>query len=77
MNTELCNTLYIQIEASRLSNGVTTVSIDSSSPIVHLGVYLGIGTGHETRATAGALQIIKNCWYASFLFRNYIKLSID
>lgn len=61
-----------QIEASRLSNGVTTVSIDSSSPIVHLGVYLGIGTGHETRATAGSLQIIKNCWLGTTTRRTLI-----
>jgi len=60
------------MEASRLSNGVTTVSVDNSSPIVHLGVYLGIGTGNETRATAGSLQVMKNCWLGTTTRRTLI-----
>jgi len=61
-----------QLEASRLSNGVTTVSVDNSSPIVHLGVYLGIGTGNETRANAGSLQVMKNCWLGTTTRRTLI-----
>ena len=47
---------------TRLSNGVSTVAVDSSSPIVHLGVYLGVGKRHETRANAGVLNVMKNAW---------------
>ncbi|XP_063694494.1 cytochrome b-c1 complex subunit 2, mitochondrial-like [Bolinopsis microptera] len=61
-----------QMEASRLSNGVTTVSVDNSSPVVHLGVYLGVGTGNETRANAGSLQVMKNAWLGSTTRRTLI-----
>ena len=61
------------MEASRLSNGVTTVSVDNSSPVVHLGVYLGVGTGNETRANAGSLQVMKNAWYV-LIFQYFLKL---
>lgn len=57
---------------TRLSNGVSTVAVDSSSPIVHLGVYLGVGKRHETRETAGILNVIKNAWLGTTTRRTYI-----
>ena len=41
---------------------MTAVSVDSAASVVHLGVYLGIGTRDETRATAGMLHVMKNAW---------------
>jgi len=61
-----------QMEASRLSNGVTTVAVDNSSPVVHLGVYLGVGTVNETRANTGALQVMKNAWLGTTTRRTLI-----
>lgn len=68
-----CNgALAPTVTGERLSNGVATVAVDSASPIVHLGVYLGLGTRHETKATAGMLQVMKHAWLGTTTRRTLI-----